>query len=96
MVASHRSTKCQLSGPRYGARSVSVFGASPWKPSLPTPLLANHGCEKSSLIFVHFQIACLNRIVLPDPGEEDDDDEDDEDDDEDGQDEESGTDASDA
>jgi hypothetical protein len=57
--------------------------------------------EKWWLTFVHSQIACLNRIVLPDPGEEDDDDQDDEDEgeDEEAEDEEdgeSGTGASDA
>jgi hypothetical protein len=66
---------------------------------LPISRLANHGW-KLWLTFVHFQIACLNRIVLPDPGEEEDDDEDDEDDEdgeaEDEQDGESGTEASDA
>jgi len=50
---------------------------------------------------LHPFIACLNRIVLPDPGEEDDDDQDDEEDNEDEeaedeQDGESGTEASDA
>jgi hypothetical protein len=51
------------------------------------------------LTFVHLQIACLNRIVLPDPGEEHDDDEDEDGEDEEAEDEqdgESGTEASDA
>jgi hypothetical protein len=94
----HKMMKCQLSGPQYGARSVSVFGASLWKPSLPISRLANHGW-KWLLTFVHLQIACLNRIVLPDPGEEHDDGEDEDGEDgeaEDEQDGESGTEASDA
>lgn len=93
---------------RPAVRCAVCFGLRPFsEASLETFLPANIPTSQPQLkecwlMFIEFQIACLNRISLPDPGEEetdaddDDEDEDEEQEAEDEQNEESETEASDA